>query len=96
MPAGNDAVSAINKFADRVTENFKLPVAAQPEDQLKSPVGELLRSVGRTLALDVDFRTEAQPHDVGGRPDLAIVTERLLTGYIELKGSLTRFPGHLA
>ena len=85
MPAGNDAVSAINKFADRVTENFKLPVAAQPEDQLKSPVGELLRSVGRTLALDVDFRTEAQPHDVGGRPDLAIVTERLLTGYIELK-----------
>ena len=39
----------VGNFADQVTHNFSLPVPAQPEDQLKAPVGQLLSSVG-TLA----------------------------------------------
>jgi hypothetical protein len=48
----------IGQFADDVAHNFSLPVSAQPEDQLKSPVGQLLSAVGTLTALDVNWRTE--------------------------------------
>ena len=65
---------AVGHFADEVAHNFSLPVSAQPEDQLKSPVGELLRAVGAMTSLVVDWRTEVHPDDVDGRPDIGVVT----------------------
>ena len=81
----NAFTDLIGHFADQVTHNFSLPVPAQPEDQLKSPVGQLLSSVGTLTALDVDWRTEVHPDDVEGRPDIGVVTNGLLNGHVELK-----------
>ena len=72
-------------FAIAVAGNFRQPVAAQPEDQLKAPVGELLRATGSMTDLDVGWRTEVRADDVHGRPDLGVTVKRLLTGHVELK-----------
>ena len=72
-------------FADDVAANFSLPVVADPEDQLKTPVGSLLREVGDQIGLEVNWRTEVHPDDIDGRPDLGITVGQLLDGHIELK-----------
>ena len=75
----------IGNFADAVTDNFKLQVSAQPEDQLKAPVRDLFRNIGCLIALNVDSRTEVHPEDINGRPDVGVTVDGLLTGLIELK-----------
>ena len=72
-------------FANAVADNFRQPVAAQPEDQLKAPVGDLLRAAGDMTGLDVRWRTEVRADDVHGRPDLGVTVNGLLTGHVELK-----------
>ena len=72
-------------YANAVADNFRQLVAAQPEDQLKAPVGELLRATGSMTDLDVGWRTEVRADDVHGRPDLGVTVKRLLTGHVELK-----------
>ena len=72
-------------FADAVADNFRQPIQAQPEDQLKSPVGELLRAAGQLTGRTVSWRTEVHPDDVDGRPDIGVATDGLLTGFVELK-----------
>ena len=83
-PTGRFA-DAVERFANAIADNFSQPVAAQPEDQLKSPVGDLLRAVGQITNLDVRWRTEVRADDVIGRPDLGVTTDGLLTGHVELK-----------
>ena len=75
----------ISTFADRVADNFRQQIDAQPEDQLKAPVAELFRAVGRQTDLGVNSRTEVRVDDVQGRPDLGISIDQLLVGHIELK-----------
>ncbi len=75
----------ITTYADAIADNFRQLVDAQPEDQLKSPVGNLLRDIGHQAALQVNWRTEVRPDDVDGRPDLGITVGQLLVGHIELK-----------
>ena len=75
----------ISTFADRVADNFRLQIDAQPEDQLKAPVGDLLSAFGRQVNLEVNWRTEVHADDVRGRPDLGISIDQLLVGHIELK-----------
>ena len=75
----------VGNFADTIANNFRQPVQAQPEDQLKWPVGELLRATGGLKGLTVDWRTEVHPEDVDGRPDIGVTTNGLLTGLVELK-----------
>ncbi len=78
-------VQIIGGFADAVTNNFKQPISAQPEDQLKAPVGDLLRDTGSLTDLNVAWRTEVHPDDIDGRPDLGVTVNGLLTGHVELK-----------
>ena len=78
-------VQIIGSFADAVTNNFKLPISAQPEDQLKAPVGDFLRDTGNLTDLNVAWRTEVHPDDIDGRPDLGVTVDGLLTGHVELK-----------
>lgn len=78
-------VKAVERYADGVAGNFRLPVDAQPEDQLKSLVSELVRQAGVSVGLDVSWRSEAHVHDVHGRPDLGFTSNGLLMGHIELK-----------
>ncbi len=59
-------------------------VAAQQEDQLKSPTGKLLSECGGEFGLDVLSRFEAPVEGVG-RPDIALDVDGLLCGYVELK-----------
>ena len=75
---------AVRDFAAAVAANFALPVTAQPEDQLKAPVGELLRACGEAWAIEVASRTEAREGDIG-RPDLGVTADGLLCGHVELK-----------
>ena len=57
-------VQIVGSFADAVTNNFKQPTSAQPEDQLKAPVGDLLRDTGSLTDLNVAWRTEVHPDDI--------------------------------
>ncbi len=72
-------------FAARVKVNFDTPVRAQPEDQLKAPVVELIEGSGTLFARNVEARTEAQVQGLGARPDIGVAVDRLLSGFIELK-----------
>ena len=88
MPSNSTPSSFVEiakAFAEAVADNFRQPVQAQPEDQLKSPVGELLRAAGQLTGRTVSWRTEVHPDDVDGRPDIGATTDGLLTGFVELK-----------
>jgi hypothetical protein len=61
-------VDALRTFAARITENFATNVAAQPVDQLKAPVQDLLRTAGTSFGITVVPRTEARLADLQGRP----------------------------
>ena len=82
--AGHIFTDAIREYADEVAENFSLPVDADPEDQLKLLVGNLIKRVGAVVG-DVNWRTEVHPDNVNGRPDLGITMNGLLVGHVELK-----------
>ena len=73
--------SAVNDFASALKTNFGLSIPANPEDQLKAPVQNLLSSVTR----NVESRSEAQIQEIGGRPDIGVLVKKLLCGYVELK-----------
>lgn len=72
---------ALNAYADTLQQNFASHTPAQPEDQLKRPVQNLLAAIGSGIVT----RTEATDVELGGRPDIAVDVNRLLTGHIELK-----------
>ena len=72
-------------YANAVAANFRQQVAAQPEDQLKPPVGELLKAIGRIAGRSVEYRTEVRPDDVEGRPDIGVTVDGQLIGLVELK-----------
>jgi len=78
-------VDALKEFAEDLSASFATPVPAQPEDQLKAPVLALLRATGSVFSLRVSARTEAQVQGLGGRPDVGVAVNGLLTGHIELK-----------
>lgn len=80
-----DFVDLVRKFADDIALNFSQHVVAQPEDQLKAPIGQLLRNVGNLNGLEVNWRTEVKADDVDGRPDMGVTANNLLTGHVELK-----------
>ncbi len=85
IPAVSAASDIIGRYAEAVHKNFTQPVDAQPEDQLKAPVGDLLEAVGRTTRRDVAHRTEVRLDDINGRPDIGVIVDQLLTGHVELK-----------
>ena len=75
----------IAAYAAAVAANFGQQLAAQPEDQLKAPVGELLKALGRIAGKTVDYRTEVRADDIDGRPDIGVTVDGQLIGLIELK-----------
>ena len=75
----------LTRFAEAIAGNFASSVNVSPEEQLKSPVGELLSGLGGLLNLDVGWRPEVRPDDIDGRPDIGVLTDGLLSGLVELK-----------
>ena len=86
MTTANLFTQAVSEFAAAVADNFRQQVKAQPEDQLKPLVGDLIRRVGAAYVNGtIAYRTEVLPDDVDGRPDLGITVNTLLVGHVELK-----------
>ena len=77
--------AAVDDYANAVTANFRQQIKAQPEDQLKPLVGDLLRAIGHLTGLDVGWRTEVRADDVEGRPDIGVAVGQLPVGHVELK-----------
>ena len=76
---------AVRDYATTLTDNFASLTDAQPEDQLKGPVGGLLKAAGKAAGLSIVSRTEARLDGVAGRPDLGVDSNGLPVGNIELK-----------
>lgn len=73
--------AAAEKFANDLHASFASKMPAQPEDQLKGPVQDLLRAARH----HVITKTEAQVKDLGGRPDIGVEVAGALCGHVELK-----------
>jgi ketosteroid isomerase-like protein len=87
-------------FANAIREKFSSVLVGQPEDELKNPVENLVRSLGTQFGRTLNVVTEAIAEDIG-RPDMAIAVDGALAGNIELKKPGTgadpaRFTGHNA
>lgn len=78
-------VDELRSYAKRITAAAQSLVPGDPEDQLKRPVSDLLRDAGERLQRDVETMTESRVGEVGGRPDIGVGVEGLLTGHVELK-----------
>lgn len=72
---------ALRKFADALRRNFGVHIPANPEDQLKPGVQQLLQAA----APGIETRTEARADDLEARPDIGVASRHLLCGFVELK-----------
>lgn len=72
-------------FANSLQHKFSLPGSSSPEDQLKSPIADLIETIGTTFGKAVSTTTEAQLPEFKVRPDVAVYVNNLINGYIELK-----------
>ncbi len=72
--------STLRQFAQDLKRNFHSHIPAQPEDQLKPGVQQVLRATAR----QVETRTEAHA-DLHARPDIGVALRGALSGFVELK-----------
>lgn len=82
MQSESEFQVSLSSFVTALQVNFSSRTRAQPEDQLKRPVQDLVEAIWPGAVVT---RTEAQVEDVKGRPDIAADVNGLLTGFIELK-----------
>ena len=75
----------LNNYADGVKEKFSFLGDAQPEDQLKPLVCDLLESSGAHFNQNVTTHTEVRVSEHNIRPDIGVAIGNLNCGYIELK-----------
>jgi len=80
----NAPLDSLKSFAATLKSSYGSLVAAQQEDQLKGPVGNLVSAMGTEFGLNVIPRFEAPVRGVG-RPDIALDVGGALCGYVELK-----------
>jgi Type ISP C-terminal specificity domain/N-6 DNA Methylase len=84
-PAAAEFAAALRAYVTTLTANFASLTSAQPEDQLKAPVGDLLVAAGKAAGRSVLSRTESRVDGVAGRPDLGVDADALPVGNLELK-----------
>ena len=99
MPDEKAILAALRKFAETVTVKMTQLTTGEPEDQLRSPFETFMQEVGRMLASDVVCIGETLLPGRIGKPDYAVHSNKLLTGYVELKApgvgaNPNRFTGH--
>ena len=78
-------IAVLKSFAANLQAKLSLPGTASPEDQLKTPVTELLSVFGSSFGMSVESQTEAHLAEHQVRPDIAVFVSKLICGYIELK-----------
>lgn len=74
----------LKNYSEAITATFSLPIACNPEDQLKGPMAKFLKSVGKAMGLTVEVATEVHAEGLE-RPDIGVAVKGLLSGHIELK-----------
>lgn len=82
-----DAVfESLVRFADDVKRTHELAQSsnAQPEDQLKPVVKQLVEQIGQAVRMDIAAVSETRLDEIG-RPDFGVLDRQLLVGFIELK-----------
>ena len=85
--------SALLKFADDLKKSYQSNIVANPEDQLKRPISELIESL---FPGKIATKTEVRVEGLGARPDIGVSRNNLLCGHIELKApnvSIKKFKG---
>lgn len=90
---------ALCRFADNVSAKMTQLTAGEPEDQLRAPFENLMHDTARAVAQDVVCTGETRLPGRLGKPDYAIHSRHLLSGYVELKAPGTganpnRYKGH--
>jgi len=85
MTERDEFVSSLKALTGMIRDSESAAVNAQPEDQLKAPVREVLSVIGSRLGLSVESYTEVREAEVGGRPDIGVLVGKLLCGHVELK-----------
>jgi hypothetical protein len=101
MTADEESKEYLVVFAKAVREKFSSIIVGHPEDQLKNPIENLVRSFGIQLGHTLNVVTESDIEEIGGTPDIEVAVDRAPTGYIELKkpgmgGDPSRFTGRNA
>jgi len=76
---------ALQEFAAAVRAKTKALARGAPEDQLRGPLENFLTSVGKAIGRQIVAKGESQLAGRLGRPDYAVLVDKLLAGYIELK-----------
>jgi type ISP restriction-modification system protein/N-6 DNA methylase len=77
----------LKRFANSLATAYTATAAskAQPEDQLKPPIVNLLIRFGELIGVELIPTTEAFVLELGARPDVAVSVDGAVTGHIELK-----------
>ena len=92
-------LTALRKFAESVTAKMTQTTPGDPEDQLRAPFEAFMEEIGRTLKQKVVCTGETKLPGRIGKPDYAVHSNKLLSGYVELKApgigaNPNRFTGH--
>ncbi len=77
--------NALRSFAASAMEKSRQYVAGEPEEQLRAPFENFMSEVATELGWNIVCTGETPLPDRLGRPDFAILKNRLLEGYVELK-----------
>lgn len=80
--------SAISAFGAQAKEKLSNPAATgQPEDQLRAPLERLLKDLAKLCRLPGELSPvgESSVRDLKTRPDYAIIVDKALVGFIEIK-----------
>jgi len=90
---------ALKDFAQTVTTKSSQLTRGEPEDQLRSPFEKFMSDIARGLDWNIVCTGETSRPGRLGKPDFAVLLDRLLTGYAELKApgvgaNPKRFTGH--
>lgn len=99
MPDEEAILTALRDFAETVKVKMTQPTVGEPEDQLRSPFETFVQEVGKALDLKVVCTGQILLPGRIGKPDYAVNSNKLLSGYAELKApgigaDPNRFTGH--
>lgn len=99
MPDEKAILTALRKFAETVTGKMSQLPVGEPENQLRGPFETFMQEVGKALNLKVVCTGEILLTGRIGKPDYAVHSNKLLSGYAELKApgigaDPNRFTGH--
>jgi hypothetical protein len=85
IPPQKKLFEPLQAFAVQLTAKFSARSSGEPEDQLKSPVDQLLAAYGKIISCSIILKGESRLDGRLGRPDFAAHSDKLPVGYIELK-----------